>query len=76
LIFVALANFTRFSPRESAYATVSRASWQEIRVGRRKRRIALLFHIGYRDPRSQTRDLGHPSIFPLSATADGRSAGD
>jgi hypothetical protein len=41
-------------------------------LGMTKRRVVFPVGIGLRDPRSQTRDLGHPSISPFDV-AEGSS---
>ena len=76
---MALADLMRLSLGKGAYTASSSAAWQEIRVGMTKGRTALPLELGCADPRSQTRDLGHPSICrmeeppsPLSSRAKPR----
>jgi hypothetical protein len=59
---MALAHFMLLSLTKAAHAAMSSAAWQEIRVGMTKGMVGFPLEIGCRDPRSQKRDLGHPSI--------------
>jgi hypothetical protein len=59
-----------FSPRRTTYVVVGESG--EVgnpgTLGMTKGRATLPASIGCRDPRSQERDLGHPSIFTDAAT--------
>jgi hypothetical protein len=55
---------------KGAHATLSTAAWQEIRVGMTKGGAEFPIGIGCRDPRSQRRDPGHPSIVADAAPVE------